>query len=81
MSSLSDPRGCITVEWMICIEDPNSDAPVFDGLKWMPVWSLFASDEPGPYYWGMSKHGEDLTYRQALARAHILGFQGSPIGG
>ncbi len=70
------------MHYMICIEDPNSDAPVFEGPRDQHVWSLFADDQPGHYYWSMTRYGTDLTYSQAMRLARSLGLTDfAQIGG
>lgn len=71
------------MEWTIAIEDPNSDAPIFDGPLDLPVWGLYANDKSGPHWgeWGMTRYADEVTYNDALATARLLGFEGSPIGG
>ena len=69
-------------QWMIAIEDPNSDEPVFDGPTDLPVWSLYADDRPGPHWgdWKMTRYADDVEYNDALRIAATLGFTGTPIG-
>ena len=64
------------MHFMICIEDPNSDAPVFEGPRDQRVWSLFADDQPG-YFWGdweMTRYATDRTYPEAVELAERLGL-------
>ena len=64
------------MHFMICIENQNSDAPVFEGPRDLPVWSLFADDQPGHYWgdWRMTRYGIDLTYPAAMELAERLGL-------
>ena len=64
------------MHFMICIEDPNSDAPVFEGPRDQPVWSLFADDQPGTFWgdWEMTRYGADLAHDDAVELARSLGL-------
>lgn len=62
------------MHYMICIEDPNSDAPVFEGPRDQRVWSLFSDDQPGHYYWSMTRYGTEMTYPAAMELAERLGL-------
>lgn len=71
------------MDWMIAIENPNSDAPVFEGPLDEPVWGLYSNEVPGGCFgeWKMTRLADGVEYNYALALARNLGYAGSPIGG